>query len=168
MKQLSIIFLLTLVSLICNAQEEPLAIEAIVHSVTRNEMKFEVKLYEHNELVQVVDPYKRKHKFVVSLERNKLYTLQITARGHYPKFISINTANIPEDHKEIMFDFDVYLFAEEHFENITDDVLDFPFALLYYNQKEGDFDYAERYTQKLSIEYRKLLLEASLRREYGL
>lgn len=159
MRNVLVIISLLLSGLTGKAQHEPdssIILEAHVHVSQLFADKYVIQLYEGNEMIERIRPYYRKNQFLVYLMPGKKYTLEVQAPGHHSKFISIDATEL-EAGREIYYDFDVFLLNTELFHGVSKDLLDFPYALLYYDSTSRNFNYSSSYTHTMYKDYQELI-----------
>lgn len=111
-----------------------------------------VKLYMENEemeMTEVTNVEHHDHSFSFKLQRNKHYTIEISKPGYFTRFVSIST-NLPDNISSkplFTFDFEVEMVKTTP---VTDDYyLDFPIALIDYNNEKGVFVMHGKYTANI-------------------
>lgn len=122
-----------------------------------NASKVHVKLIEENKAIDslIVDP---NVTFKFNLKGRHYYAVRITQEGTVPRLISISTW-MPEGLREVnlyKFHFDLYQLRDEQLTAETTDILDFPIALIKYDEVKGYFDYNSFYTTHIKNTYNKL------------
>lgn len=108
-----------------------------------------VELYEQNRMVDAMET-KKNGKFKFALYNNHIYTIQISKDGYFTKKIEVNTTVPNEFEDEVEYPFDMEL--EEYVANVspkTEDLLEYPIALIAYDKKEQGFKYHKEYTKGL-------------------
>lgn len=96
--------------------------------------------------------------FKFKLFKDHFYALRIEQKGCVPRLVSVSTF-IPEDvrdAKPYRFHFDLYAVVQEEQSPELSDVLDFPIALIKYDEVKGYFDYNAQYTTHIKKVYGKL------------
>lgn len=116
-----------------------------------------VYLIEEN---QVVDSalVSGNEDFKFRLLEDRFYALRIEQEGYVSRLVSVSTF-IPEDvraNKLYRFHFDLYAVAEEKQSPELNDVLDFPIAVIKYDEVKGYFDYNAQYTSHIKKVYSQL------------
>ncbi len=96
--------------------------------------------------------------FKFNLQKNKWYSIRIQQPGYVGRLVSIST-HLPKDivQKFYKFHFDLLLAKEEIYTCAQHDVLDFPVAVIRYDELKGYFDYNALYTSHIKNTYKKLL-----------
>ena len=87
--------------------------------------------------------------FEFNLEKNVIYSVRIEKAGFLPKLISINT-KMPELYKEHIlykFQFEVEMYANNLKQFLDADDVDFPVAVVSYDEKADMYDYSRKYTE---------------------
>lgn len=83
------------------------------------------------------------------LMRNSHYLLEFLAAGFVTKKIYISTF-VPADYKVTgNFDFGVSLIPEDILSEEEICALDVPYAVVYFNEENGEFDYDRKYTEEM-------------------
>ncbi len=96
--------------------------------------------------------------FKFSLQKDKWYSVRVLQPGHVTRLVSIST-HIPKDIKAnplYKFHFDLFQVMQEENDKDLNDVLDFPVALIKYDEIKGYFDYNAFYTSQIKNIYNKL------------
>ncbi len=104
-----------------------------------------VELYEQNKVVSSFET-KKNGKFKFTLMSNMIYTIQITKDGFYTKRISLNTKVPSEIEDYFYFGFDINIDSKTD-NNFDPHLVDYPSALISYNEIERDFAYDLYYTK---------------------
>lgn len=86
--------------------------------------------------------------FSFHLRKNTYYGIRISKKGHLPRVISICTDLPPSKRFDrfYKFYFDTELIEETEYANLNHDALDFPIAIISFDQKLRCFYYSEKYT----------------------
>ncbi len=112
-----------------------------------------VKLYKENEEMQweeITNVVYHEHAFSFDLAKNCYYTVEISKLGYVTRSVGISTkmpdAIIIGDVK-FTFEFEVELFKEK--KNTDDYYLDFPVALIKFNETTSVFEYDTKYTKHI-------------------
>ena len=83
------------------------------------------------------------------LMKNSHYLLELSAPGFISKKIYINTF-VPGSFKSIgNFDFGVSLVPKDILSDEDFCALDVPYAVVYFNEENGEFDYDRKYTEEM-------------------
>lgn len=112
-----------------------------------------VKLYKENEELQweeITSIEYHEHSFSFDLNKNLYYTIEISKNGYVTRSIGISTQlpnSVKIDGIKFTFEFEVELFKEA--KNSDDYYLDFPVALIKYNESNKVFEYDEKYTKHI-------------------
>lgn len=109
-----------------------------------------VELWLSNGVVDTVILKKGKTKFRLNLRCNSYYTIKISKKGFIDRLICIDTA-IPEGYDEdsFRFRFETELLDMSAAKGMNKDMLDFPAAIVHYQESEDYFDYNRAYTDNL-------------------
>jgi len=119
--------------------------------------EIKINIYVDNNIYKTVI-VERSNRFRTNLPLNKMVTVEITAPGFYNKRIMIDT-EVPENRpRQLMYDFDMDLYAESEMEGVNTSILDFPVGLIQY--QKGKFARNKKYTNQMKSEYMRLLEEA--------
>ena len=95
---------------------------------------------------------KNKEQFKFNLKKNTHYAIRITKKGFMPRLISIYTT-VPADIVRIFrFQFDTELITKAESKKLEPDVLDFPIAVVSFDNEMNCFYYNEDYTSDLKRE----------------
>jgi hypothetical protein len=102
-------------------------------------------------------------EFSFRLQKNRYYAIRIRQEGCVPRLVSISTY-LPADVREKLFrfHFDLYPLAVEDSSEEISDVLDFPIALIKYDEVKAYFDYNAQYTAHIKNAYYRLKAETKL------
>ena len=112
-----------------------------------------VKLYKENEELiweEITSVEYHEHSFSFNLNRNCYYTVEISKSGYVTRSVGISTKlpdNIKTDEVKFTFEFEVELFKEK--KDVNDYYLDFPVALLNFNELTEVFEYDSKYTKHI-------------------
>ena len=121
---------------------------------------YKIELLCHNDVVDsgiVVD----NESFLLKVKKNSWYTIRIIKEGYFPLVVSIDT-RLPEySTGQYKLNFDTELIVE-NYANISDDeAVDFPIAIISFNQKSGEFKPVAQYSKNI----RGALFDPSVIRE---
>lgn len=83
-------------------------------------------------------------KFV--LKKNKIYGIRISKPGYYSRIISINTSTPGYVKAYFRFEFDTDMIRSDNALKLNKDALDFPIAVISFNEDLRAFYYSEEYT----------------------
>ncbi len=89
--------------------------------------------------------------FTFSLMRDAYYAIKIYKAGYAPKLISISTC-IPKEELDgdlLRFHFKTALIPEHEFNNLNEEVKDFPIAVVLFLKSKKNFYYNEKYTYNI-------------------
>lgn len=118
----------------------------------------EVKLYKENEeleWVEITNVSYHDHNFTFNLDANQYYTIEISKPGYVKRSVAISTV-IPQNvDLRILFKygFEVGLFREK--KGMDDFYLDFPVALISYNEKNEVFENSNTYTKHIKTKIKE-------------
>jgi hypothetical protein len=113
-----------------------------------------VELISCNQIVESVS-LKNTTEFQFNLKKNTHYAIRISKQGFVSRLISIYTS-VPQNNKGIFrFEFDTELIEKSEAKQLDEDALDFPIAVVAFNEEMQCFYYNEDYTAKIK---RKLYL----------
>jgi len=148
-------FLLLIVGLMAQPGSSLLDFSGKVITESKKDNKVLIKLYEGNKVVSKYQT-KRNGKFIMNLERNKKYTLEFAQTDYITKRIMIDTKVNPKEAASAKeFKFDVSLIKAE--KGINYSSLDFPIALIEFEQVLGQFNYNKAYTERMLEEQERLV-----------
>lgn len=116
----------------------------------KKDVPYKVELIYYNTVIDSLMVNDRKG-FTFELTKNAYYTIKISREGYLPKLVSIDT-HLPESrynkgHYE--FEFTTDLFKEG---TTYSDAFEFPITIVYYNNKNREFYYNEKYTSNIKAE----------------
>lgn len=113
-----------------------------------NSKLYKIELLCHNTVVDsgiVVD----NESFLLKVKKNSWYTIRIIKEGYFPLIVSIDT-KLPEyntdSHK---FHFDTELIKENYTSIQDQDAIDFPIAIISYNQSINTFSPIKQYSSNI-------------------
>lgn len=112
-----------------------------------------VKLYKENEELQweeITSVVYHEHSFSFDLNRNCYYTVEVSKAGYVTRSIGISTElpdNVIIAGVKFTFEFDLELFKEKN--NVDKYYLDFPVALIKFNESNQVFEYDSNYTKHI-------------------
>lgn len=119
----------------------------------------EINIYDGNVLLQV-DVADSKGKFSLNLYPGSRYTIEFT----HPKMVTkrlvfdIRTDDLG-DHPE-PFECDVTMYTPAYLSGMSQSILDFPMAILEYNQKKQRLEFNTAYTDTMQELYQNMLIFA--------
>jgi len=111
---------------------------------------YTIHLYKENGSVDSL-VFNNKSTFKMNLEKNSVYAIKISKEGYTPKLISISTS-LPEAvemSSAFRFYFETELLGNTDASELNTDALDFPIALVTYDEKRKCFDYHKKYTRHI-------------------
>ncbi|MGZ4099634.1 MAG: hypothetical protein ACXVNM_12185, partial [Bacteroidia bacterium] len=96
----------------------------------------------------IVDSMKVKDNkdFKFALKKNTIYGIRISKPGYYSRIISINTSTPGYANAFFRFEFDTDMIRIDDAAKINKDALDFPIAVISFNEDLRAFYYNEEYT----------------------
>ena len=108
---------------------------------------YKVELIKGNIVIDSVEIKDRK-AFKFKLEKNEYYGIRVSKKGFVSRLISVCTdlESKKYEHKFYRFHFDTKLINNEKSVTLNKDALDFPIAVISFNNKRGWFYYSKRYT----------------------
>ena len=94
---------------------------------------------------------KGNRSFTFSLMKDAYYAIKIYKAGYAPKLISISTCVPKEelDKDPLQFHFKTQLIPEQEFNNLNEEVKDFPIAVVLFLKSKKGFSYNEKYTYNI-------------------
>lgn len=121
----------------------------------------EIVVFRGNEQVATMTTDKS-GKFQCMLGLNDQFSIEFRKTGYVPKRVLFDT-HFPHPVDDILFEplmMDISLLAEERYQGVDTDVLDFPFALIRYDRKVQAFAQDPEYTMGMQRTNGALLLMA--------
>lgn len=112
-----------------------------------------VKLFKENEELhweEITCVVYHEHSFSFNLNKNTYYTVEVSKPGYVTRSIGISTSlpdNVIIGDVKFTFEFELELFKEK--KNVDDYYLDFPVALIKYNETNEVFEYDTKYTKHI-------------------
>ncbi|MES2515777.1 MAG: hypothetical protein V4580_16610 [Bacteroidota bacterium] len=108
----------------------------------------DVRLFRQNDLIEqkeITSVEHHDHNFTFTLESNEYYTVKISKPGFVERWIVFYTDFPSEKNMEslLYYEFEVVLMKEK---KMDDYYLDFPIALIHYNEKKDAFENNTMYT----------------------
>ncbi len=137
----------------------------ILGYVYQNEKKVDkalVKLYQNNKVVQMTNTKKSKFQFI--LFSGMRYMIEIDKPGSISERIQISTVEKTEFVGKYIYEFRVDLMDEGKFKNVDISNLDFPTAIIKFNEEEGEYMHDEEYSKQVRADLKKLQQEARLKK----
>ncbi|MBN8703395.1 MAG: hypothetical protein J0M08_10040 [Bacteroidetes bacterium] len=133
-----------------DSNENCLAIKISLLNKERKILGAKIKLYENNTLDSEIENSVLVEKIILKRERH--YTVEVNKEGFYPRLISISTV-IPKALKvkdDFLFEYAIDLeLIPVSKEKIDSYYMDFPIALISYDEKKKRFFYREKYTNHI-------------------
>ncbi|WP_317899955.1 hypothetical protein [Aurantibacillus circumpalustris] len=93
-----------------------------------------------------------KKTFKFLLGRDVTYTIRISKPGYLPRLVCIDTKMDQTEEELYNFSFETKLLSERESTKLNKEYLDFPIALIYYDNKKDCFVYDKSYTSKIKKE----------------
>jgi hypothetical protein len=127
----------------------------------------EVRLFKQNDMmeqIEITSVEHHDHNFTFTLEANEYYTVKVSKPGFVERWVVFYT-ELPKDmtvESLYAFEFNVVLFKEK---KMDDYYLDFPVALIHYNQKTNAFESNVKYTKDIKNKIKEAEEVAKLKTE---
>lgn len=108
----------------------------------------EVRLFKKNDMmeqIEITSVEHHNHNFTFTLEENEYYTVKVSKPGYVERWVVFYT-DLPSKlcvKNLFIYEFEVILFKEK---KIDDYYLDFPIALIHFNEKKLCFENNNNYT----------------------
>ncbi len=141
--------------------DSPFMMTAQVKSNRKSVKHADVKVYDNNAIVEVLRT-NEEGKFSVSLQENKQYTIEISKDEFYTKRISVSTKTNSQITDVEAFALKIEIKKQKENQQLENSALDFPFALINYNEK-GYFQYHGGYSEDMKAEEDYVFNETSQR-----
>jgi hypothetical protein len=111
-----------------------------------------VELICANQVVQstLLKDGKKKIKFL--LKKNTIYTIRISKKEHVTKLVCVDTRIKKTNYELYTFSFETQMLPESVIEKADRDYLDFPVALIYYDNRKDCFVHDKAYSSRLKKE----------------
>jgi hypothetical protein len=112
--------------------------------------RYKVELIQNNKVVQSETVHDGR-SFKFKLRQDGDYGILITKEGYVPRLINVWT-DLPKEitsHPLFRFEFDTDMIPESEKSSLNTDALDFPIAIIYFNEETGWFYYNEEYTSHI-------------------
>lgn len=124
----------------------------------------EVKLFKENEELEwteITSVTYHDHRFSFKLDADEYYTIEISKPGYVTRSVGISTLIPAAVSLDDLFhyEFELSMFKEK--KGADDYYLDFPVALISYDQKRDVFDYSTSYTTHIKTMIKQTVDEAS-------
>jgi len=124
----------------------------IINALEGETKQCKVELLNADGVVDSMFLNKTNKFFKFKLTRDTYYAIRVTKKGYVTKLISINTS-FPADVVDICeFAFNTELISEKESENLNKDALDFPIAIIHFDDKTEQFTYNKEYTLNIKRE----------------
>lgn len=117
-----------------------------------------INIYRNGAKVQSVNT-ERSGKFVIPLEPDGNYKIEVTKPGHVKKFIEVSTKGVPPEDAKYGFEFPVQFTLFEEIPDLDISILKKPLAKIRFNPNTGYFDYDEEYLKEVKKELERLKRE---------
>ncbi len=114
---------------------------------SKNEI-YKVELISCNLIVEEMVLKNNQH-FQFSLKKNTHYGIRISKKGFVSRLISIYTSVPKESDGIFRFQFDTELIEKNASKKLNADALDFPIAVISFNEEMKCFYYSEEYTSNI-------------------
>lgn len=112
-----------------------------------------VELYRSGMCVDSMRLPSRIKRFGFELNLRSSYTIRLSSAGYVSKLICITTDSAPSSQGIYRFKFTTVLMDTCQGKKLNPDALDFPVALIYFDTKAQNFDYAREYTRRIKQEW---------------
>jgi hypothetical protein len=117
----------------------------------------EIKLFKQNDVVEEIEltnAEHHEHSFTFILESNEYYTVKISKPGFVDRCIAFYTTLPSSTTVKSLFyyEFEVILFKEK---KMDDYYLDFPVAIVHYNEKNKAFECNAKYTKYIKTKIKE-------------
>jgi hypothetical protein len=122
----------------------------------------QILLIEENKVIDSLQiPTGQTFRF--SLEKNKYYSVRVYQEGFVPRLVSVSTYMPTDlrDERSFKFHFDLVQMSNEGNAEELNDALDFPVAVISFDETKGYFDYNHVYTAHIKNLYSKLQSSSS-------
>jgi len=130
----------------------------IFHQETKIENAL-VKLYQDNTIVQKIHT-KKSGKFQFLLFSNMDYSIEIEMENYITERIKISTKTKTEFGGKYLYEFRVDLMKATKFKGVDISNLDFPTAIINYDEKFGEYVHNKTYAKEVKEEMKRLKEEA--------
>ena len=158
---ITLLFVFILISLSSYAQLPLNDTVECVHAIgvaTENGVPLDgatITIFQGNEVIEwseITSDPKHDHHFNINLLGNNYYTIQVSKPGYVTRSIGINTKMpedvvINEDNPKTKITFEVDIFKIK--KTADDELLDYPIALINYNEAKRKFEFDTEYTKKI-------------------
>ena len=111
-----------------------------------------VELVHSNTVLESVLLKKGKKKFSFMLKKNMTYTIRISKTGFITRLVCVDTKMLKSNYELYNFSFETKLIEQANSEKLNKDFLDFPIALIYFDNRKDSFVYDKEYTSKIKKE----------------
>jgi hypothetical protein len=111
-----------------------------------------VELVHANNVLESVLLKKGKKKFSFILKKNTTYTIRVSKVGFITRLVCVDTKMLKSNYELYNFSFETKLVEQANSEKLNKDFLDFPIALIYFDNRKDDFVYDKEYTTKIKKE----------------
>lgn len=128
----------------------------VTKTISMTNTPVRVQLIEENKVVDSLQ-VQAGETFRFGLQKNKYYSIRIFQEGFVPRLVSISTY-LPVDLREAKvykFHFDLLQMSAKENTLELADVLDFPVAVVAFDETKGYFDYNVSYTSRIKDLYKK-------------
>jgi hypothetical protein len=111
----------------------------------KSDKTYKVLLIKNNKVIDSAE-VKDGRSFTFLLERNEYYGIRIIKEGFIPKLVSVCTDMDDSEKNAHHFHFDTKLISESELGRLNKEMLDFPIAVISFNEKKDSFFYNKKYT----------------------
>lgn len=119
----------------------------------------EISIYDGNELIEVAIT-DSKGRFAIELFAGSWYTLRFSKEELIPKNIVFDLRVKTLGESPEPFECDVYLYTPAYMSGMSSSVLDFPMAILEYNERKERLEFNSAYTNTMQELYQNMLIFA--------
>jgi hypothetical protein len=167
MKKVKILSVLLVLSIAFSSAVKPLVYLAKTSSLEIKGYVFEsdkkvdgalVKLYQNNKIVQMTKTKKSKFQFI--LFTGMQYMVEVDKAGFISERIQISTKEKTEFGGKYTYEFRVDLIDADKFKGIDVSNLDFPTAIIKYDEGEGEYMHDANYSKQVRTDLKALKIEA--------
>jgi hypothetical protein len=128
----------------------------ILNAENGMEGECQVELFWNNKVIKSITLKEGKRKFKFTLERNRYYGIRITKKGYISKLVCVDTKLINDADGLFRFLFETELIKEKHKSKLNGEFIDFPVAIVAFDEGLDYFTYNKEYTEQIKKElYRR-------------
>lgn len=129
-----------------------LEIDGLIQNATiDNKNNCTVELLRANTVIETI-VLDGKKKFRFYLNKNTMYSIRISKKGFITRLVAIDTRMLRTSYDLYSFSFETSLPEEASSEKMNKNYIDFPIALVYFDNRKDCFVYDKSYTAKLKKE----------------